>query len=90
MVPTAASAATFRVSTVYQQNRAGEVPDRKNDAHHSAFERTASVAEGAQARKSGRSLNEEVVFRLIQSRETDEAKPLLDELRKLLAEARRR
>ena len=44
----------------------------------------------AQARKSGRSLNEEVVFRLIQSRETDEAKPLLDELRKLLAETRRK
>jgi hypothetical protein len=43
----------------------------------------------AQTRKSGCSLNEEVVFRLLRDRERDEAKPLLDELRRLLEETRK-
>jgi hypothetical protein len=38
----------------------------------------------AQARKNNRSLNQEVEYRLMQGREAQEAKPLLEELRSLV------
>jgi predicted HicB family RNase H-like nuclease len=44
----------------------------------------------AQAKKNKRSLNHQIEWLLTQSREVDEARPLLDELRKLLAEARKK
>jgi hypothetical protein len=44
----------------------------------------------AQAKKNKRSLNAQIEWLLTQSREVDEARPLLDELRKLLAEARKK
>jgi hypothetical protein len=44
----------------------------------------------AQAKKNKRSLNQQIEWLLTQSREADEARPLIDELRKLLAEARRK
>jgi plasmid stability protein len=43
----------------------------------------------AQARKNGRSLNQEAEARLMQSRETEETKPILDELRAMLAATRK-
>jgi hypothetical protein len=44
----------------------------------------------AQAKKNKRSLNQQIEWLLTQSREADEARPLLDELRKLLAEVRKK
>ena len=44
----------------------------------------------AQAKKNNRSLNQEVEYRLLQDREGAEAKPLLEELRSLLAEAHKK
>jgi hypothetical protein len=44
----------------------------------------------AQARKNGRSLNQEAEARLMRSRETEETKPILDELRAIVAEASRK
>jgi predicted HicB family RNase H-like nuclease len=44
----------------------------------------------AQARKNGRSLNQEAEARLIRSRETEETKPILDELRAIVSEARKK
>jgi hypothetical protein len=41
-----------------------------------------------QAKRNNRSLNQEVEARLLKGRETEEAKPLLDELRALLTEAK--
>jgi HicB family len=44
----------------------------------------------AQAKKNNRSLNQEVEYRLLRGRESEEAKPLLDELRALLEQARQK
>lgn len=44
----------------------------------------------AQAKKNHRSLNQEAEYRLLRSLETEEAKPLLDELRSLVEEARKK
>ena len=44
----------------------------------------------AQAEKNNRSVNQQIEWMLMQSREADEPSQLLDELRKLLAEARRK
>jgi hypothetical protein len=43
-----------------------------------------------QARKNNRSLNQEAEYRLLRSREVEETKPILDELRAMLAEARKK
>jgi len=43
-----------------------------------------------QAKKNNRSLNQEIEWRLLQQREANEARPLLEELRKLVEEARRK
>ena len=43
-----------------------------------------------QAKKNNRSLNQEIEWRLMQGRNTEEARPLLEELRKLLSEARKK
>jgi len=44
----------------------------------------------AQAKKNKRSLNQQIEWLLTQSREADEPAALLDELRRLLAEARKK
>jgi len=44
----------------------------------------------AQAKKNKRSLNQQIEWLLTQSREADEPAVLLDELRRLLAEARKK
>jgi hypothetical protein len=44
----------------------------------------------AEAKRNDRSMNEEVVVLLQQAREGKEAKPLLDELRSLLVETRKK
>jgi HicB family len=43
-----------------------------------------------QAKKNNRSLNQEVEYRLKQQREAGESKPLIDELRELLKEAKKK
>jgi UDP-N-acetylglucosamine pyrophosphorylase len=44
----------------------------------------------AQAKKNNRSLNQRIEWMLMQSREADEPSQLLDELRKFLADARKK
>jgi hypothetical protein len=44
----------------------------------------------AQAKKNNRSLNQQIEWMLMQSREADEPSQLLDELRKFLADARKK
>jgi predicted HicB family RNase H-like nuclease len=43
----------------------------------------------AEAKRNGRSLNQEVEARLLHEKETGEAKPILDELRALLAKVKK-
>jgi hypothetical protein len=44
----------------------------------------------AQAKKNKRSLNGQIEWLLMAAREADEGRPLIDELRRLLAEARKK
>jgi len=44
----------------------------------------------AQAKKNNRSLNQQIEWMLMQSREANEPSQLLDELRKFLADARKK
>lgn len=44
----------------------------------------------AQAKKNNRSLNQQVEWMLLQAREAGEAEPILEQLRKMLNDARRK
>ena len=75
-----------RISTGRFESGDG-IPARRTRLSPTASDPTLPIL---QAKKNARSMNEECEHRLRQSRDSDDAKPLLDELRALLAGVRRK